>query len=68
MKGSRQIVEALKAYIAEYGLADKVSLSGTFCMKNCRLGVSVTVDGKLCSVTPETVEEFFKTEILNNLI
>ncbi|MBQ8356419.1 MAG: (2Fe-2S) ferredoxin domain-containing protein [Clostridia bacterium] len=67
LKGSRQVVEALQDYITEHDLKDKVSLSGAFCMKNCREGVSVTVDGVLFSVTPETVGSFFETEILKKL-
>jgi len=36
-------------------------------MKNCVNGVSVTVDDKLFSVTPENVKSFFETEILKKL-
>ncbi len=67
LKGSRQVVEQLQALIAQNNLKDKVDIGGTFCMGNCQNGVSVTVDGKLFSVSPETAEEFFKTEILSNL-
>ncbi len=64
LKGSRQIVEQLQALVAENGLQDKVELSGTFCMGNCVNGVSVTVDGKLFSVSPETLRSFFQKEVL----
>ena len=64
LKGSRQVVEALQRLIAENKLEDKVSLSGTFCMQNCQAGVSVSVNDVVHSVSPETVEEFFKKEIL----
>ena len=64
LKGSRQVVEALQRLIAENKLEDKVSLSGTFCMQNCQAGVSVSVNDIVHSVSPETVEEFFKKEIL----
>ena len=67
LKGSRQVVETLQKRIAENGLKDKVDLSGTFCMGNCQNGVSVTVDGKLFSVSPESVQGFFETEILGKL-
>ena len=50
LKGSRQVVEGLKKLIDENKLADKVELSGTFCMGKCEQGVCVTVDGELCSV------------------
>ena len=65
LKGSRQVVEQLQGLIAEKNLKDQVDLSGTFCMGNCQNGVSVTVDGKLFSVSPESARQFFETEILS---
>ena len=64
IKGSRQVVEQLQYWIAENKLGDKVELGGTFCMGKCQQGVCVTVNDAFYSVTPETVEEFFKKEIL----
>ena len=64
IKGSRQVVERIQALIDENNLGDKVDLAGTFCLGQCQLGVCVTVDEKFCSVTPETVEEFFRDEVL----
>ena len=64
IKGSRQVVEQLQYLIGANNLGDKVELGGTFCMGKCQLGVCVTVDGSFHSVTPETVEEFFKKEVL----
>ncbi len=67
LKGSRQVVEQLQYLIAENGLKDTVELGGTFCMGKCQLGVCVSVDDEVHSVTPETVNEFFKENILNKL-
>lgn len=64
IKGSRQVVEKLQELVAKNKLGDKVELSGTFCMGKCEQGVSVTVDGNFFSVSPETVEEFFNTQVL----
>ena len=64
IKGSRQVVEQLQNLIAENNIEDKVELGGTFCLGNCQQGVSVTVDGALHSVSPETVGEFFANEVL----
>lgn len=64
LKGSRRVVESLQYLIAENNLKDKVDLGGTFCMGNCQNGVCVTVDDKNFSTSPDTIEEFFKTEIL----
>ena len=64
IKGSRQVVERLQQLIEENSLGEKVSLGGTFCMGNCQQGVSVTVDEIFHSVSPETVDDFFKNEVL----
>ena len=64
LKGSRQVVEAIREMIAVYNLEDKVEVAGTFCLGECQKGVCVTVGDSFFSVSPDTVEEFFKTEIL----
>jgi NADH:ubiquinone oxidoreductase subunit E len=64
IKGSRQVVEQLQNLIAENNLGDKVDLGGTFCMGKCQQGVCVSVDEAFHSVSPETVDEFFASEIL----
>ena len=64
IKGSRQVVEQLQYLIAENNLGDKVELGGTFCMGKCQQGVCVTVNDDFHSVTPESVGEFFRTEVL----
>ena len=63
LKGSRQIVEQLQYLVKENHLEDKVELGGTFCMGKCQQGVCVTVDEAFHSVSPETVEDFFNTQI-----
>ena len=67
LKGSREVVEKLQNLINDNDLKDKVTLSGKFCMGNCQNGVSVTVDGELFSVSPDTVEEFYKTNVHDKL-
>ena len=64
IKGSRQVVEVLQRLISENSLADKVEISGTFCMGQCQKGVCVTVGEELFSVTPDSVEEFFEKNVL----
>ena len=63
IKGSRQVVEQLQYLIGANDLGDKVELGGTFCMGKCQQGVCVTVDDKFYSVTPDTVDDFFKKEV-----
>ncbi len=64
IKGSRQVVETLQNLIKENNLEEKVQLGGTFCMGNCQKGVCVTLDGEFYSLTPDTVEEFFSSEVI----
>lgn len=64
IKGSRHVVERLQALLDENNLNETVDLAGTFCLGQCQQGVCVTVDGKFFSVTPETVDEFFKNEVM----
>lgn len=67
VKGSRQVVEQLKKLIDENNLGGKVELAGTFCMGKCQQGVCVTVDEEFCSVTPESVSDFFRENILSKV-
>lgn len=67
IKGSRKVVEQLQYLVKENDLGDKIELGGTFCMGKCQQGVCVTVDDEFHSVTPETVEDFFKKEVLTKV-
>ncbi|GAE89896.1 (2Fe-2S) ferredoxin domain-containing protein [Acetivibrio straminisolvens] len=67
LKGAKQIVEQLQSLVVGHNLKDQIELGGSFCMKNCVNGVSVTVDDKLFSVTPENAKSFFETEILKRI-
>lgn len=65
IKGSHQVVERIQQLIAENSLEDKVKLSGTFCVGKCQQGVCVTVNDEFYSVSPETVDDFFKNHVLS---
>ncbi len=67
LKGSRNVVERLKELIEEKQLGDKVELAGTFCMGNCQKDVCVTVDDNVFSITPEGVDAFFQSEVVEKL-
>ena len=64
IKGSRQVVERLQQLLAEHEMGNKAELGGTFCMGQCQNGVSVSIEDRIFSVTPETVDEFFKQYVL----
>ena len=63
LKGSRQVVDGLEKFVEQNGLAAKVDVCGAFCMGNCKEGVSVSIDEKIYSVSPETMNDFFEKEI-----
>ncbi|MDE6833682.1 MAG: (2Fe-2S) ferredoxin domain-containing protein [Ruminococcus sp.] len=67
IKGSRNVVEQLQKLVADNNIGDKVELSGTFCLGKCQHGFCVTVDNEFFSVSPETVKQFFETEIMSKL-
>lgn len=67
LKGSRKVVERFNELIRENKVEDKVTLNGSFCMGECVKGVCVKVDGELHSVSPETADAFFGTEIMEKL-
>jgi len=62
--GSRTVVERFKALVNENNLADKVELSGKFCMGKCGEGVCVTIDDVTHIIQKDQADEFFKNEIL----
>ncbi len=67
LKGSREVVEGLQKMIARDGLKDKIELAGTFCLGKCQTGVNVLVDDERYSVSPDTVEEFYRNTVLPKL-
>ena len=63
LKGSRLVVASLQKLIAENNVSDKVELGGTFCMGKCQQGVCVAIGDEIYSVSPDTVDEFFKENV-----
>jgi NADH:ubiquinone oxidoreductase subunit E len=68
IKGSKQIIDRLKQLTAEHGLTEKLEIKAVLCMDNCMEGACVRLDGRMFSLTPDTVDDFFKREILQNII
>lgn len=64
IKGSREVVDIFKRMLDEHDLILGVELAATFCMGNCQNGVSVNLDGREFSVTPEIAESFFADHVL----
>ena len=69
MKGSPDIVALIQAAVEEHGLADKVTLAGSFCIGKCnREGVTIQVDDTVhVGITKENFKEFFSEHVLGVL-
>ena len=67
-RGSYAILNRFKALVAEKGVSDKVTIAPTFCLGECKNGVSVKVDDKLfLGMTEEAVENVFDQYVLPKL-
>lgn len=63
LKGSYEVIEKLKALLAADGADDKIVLKGSFCLGNCGDHVTMSVDGEIINVLPDTVEQVYKDKI-----
>ena len=62
LKGSYEVVKAMESFIESNKLSDDIKLKGSFCLGHCTEGVSVRMDGKLISLSPENAEEALRRE------
>ena len=68
LSGSYNIVQSFQQMIEEHSLHEAVNLKAYFCMKQCHnKGVSVSVDGDVYRIEPESAIEFFQNTILKKL-
>ncbi len=67
LKGAYNVLQLFQHEIEARGLHDKIEISGSFCMGQCRNDVSVDVDGTVYSVSPETAHEFFENMVMTRL-
>ncbi len=64
LKGSYNVIQTFQQLTEENKLHDKLVIKAQFCMKNCRQGVSVSLDDEVFSVSPETAREFFRSSVM----
>ncbi len=67
LRGSRSVATRLQELIAEHQVGNQIELSGSMCMEHCAQGVCVTVDNTHFTVSPDTVDSFFKKQVLSRL-
>ncbi|MBQ6489335.1 MAG: (2Fe-2S) ferredoxin domain-containing protein [Solobacterium sp.] len=66
VKGSSQVVTAVKELLQKHSWEDKVNVKGSFCMKACqeKKGLGIKVNGRLIEgVTASNVSEVLEKEI-----
>ncbi|GAA0122406.1 MAG: NAD(P)H-dependent oxidoreductase subunit E [Clostridium argentinense] len=69
VKGSHKVIKEMQRLIEENRLKDKVELKAAFCLGNCTKAVSVIIDDSdIYTVDPDSVEEFFNSEILKKVM
>lgn len=69
LKGSPDIVALIQLAVEEHGLAEEVTLTGSFCVGKCnREGVTIQVDDTVhVGITKENFKEFFSEHVLKAL-
>lgn len=66
LKGSEEIVELFRKYVAENGMDDKIVLTGSFCSGRCnREGVTITVGDKVyVGITADKFRDFWNDAVV----
>ena len=60
LRGSYDLIEQLKSFIAEDKLEDKITLKASFCLGHCGEHVTMKVNGEfLDGVTPANVKDIY---------
>jgi NADH:ubiquinone oxidoreductase subunit E len=60
LKGAEVVVKTFKELFVKEGIEGKVSLKGSFCMRQCQEpGITVQVDDKFYKTAYEDAEAFF---------
>lgn len=69
VKGSKPIIDLLKAKISENKLDDKVTLTGSICLGQCASGgVNMKIDDEIVTgITRENFDAFFAEKVLAKL-
>lgn len=64
VRGSYNVLQAFQQMVEEGQLHEKIEIKAAFCVKNCQVGVSVTVNDAVYSVKPEQARNFFNETVM----
>lgn len=66
LKGARKVIVRFNELLKEYGLTDRVTLKGSFCMERCGAGVNWRIDEEsLTSASEAEAEAVFRQRVLD---
>lgn len=63
LKGSYDVIEAIKTWIDENNLKLEVTVKASFCLGHCTSAVSVRIDDQIYSVLSKDVPEFLSRTV-----
>lgn len=66
LKGSYDVIEIFKYLIRSNNVEDRVEIKAAFCLGHCTEAVSVSLNDKIHSVTPDNAENFFYKYVMKS--
>jgi NADH-quinone oxidoreductase subunit G len=68
LRGARDVIDRFSEMLKQYGLEDRVTLQGSFCMERCGEGINWQVDEEpLTSANAGEAAETFRAKVLEPL-
>ena len=67
LKGSYEVIEIFKNLIRVKNAKDFIEIKAAFCLGHCTEAVSVSLNGIIHSVTPESAEDFFQEYVMESV-
>ena len=68
LKGSYDVIEAIKCWVEEHNLKLDVTVKASFCLGHCTSAVSVKIDDEIYSVLAKDVPELLNKKICGSRV
>ena len=63
IKGSQHVLNAVLRHADEKGLENKLDVRASFCFERCEHGPNASIDGAVCTCTPESIVDIINEKI-----
>jgi NADH-quinone oxidoreductase subunit G len=63
LKGSQHVLNAVLRHVDEKGLENRLDVRASFCFERCEHGPNASIDGAMCTCTPESIIEILNEKI-----